>query len=236
MNKKLSKKQRNELFKQDFPQEYEVIQQVREKKITYCGYPKLENICKAIKHIQSKEVTGIYIECGCALGGSAIVIAQMKPKSDYFHIYDVFSMIPAPSERDGIDAHNRYADIVSGASKGIGDNKYYGYIHNLKDIVIKNIEDFGLNLKSDNINLVEGLFEETLKIKDPVAFAHIDCDWYDSVQICIDRIIPNMSRGAAIVFDDYSSYSGCKKAVDNLLETGNFEVFICDRSIVLIKK
>lgn len=235
MDKKLSKIQRIKLFQQDFPKEYEIIQEVREKRLTYCGYPKLENICKAIKHIQSKEVPGIYIECGCALGGSAIVIAHMKPKSNYLYIYDVFSMIPAPSERDGDDAHNRYADIVSGASKGIGDNKYYGYINNLKDIVIQNIENFGSNLKSDNINLVEGLFEETLKIKDPVAFAHIDCDWYDSVQICIDRIIPNMSSGAVIIFDDYSSYSGCKQAVDNLLETDNFEVLICDRSIVLIK-
>ncbi|BAY81006.1 hypothetical protein NIES267_04710 [Calothrix parasitica NIES-267] len=235
MQQPLSKTQKINLFKQDFYEEYKVIQEVRDKKITYCGYPKLENICKAIKHIQSKEIPGIYIECGCALGGSAIVIARMKPKSNNLYIYDVFSMIPAPSERDGIDAHNRYTDIVSGASKGLGDNKYYGYIDNLKDIVIENIESFELNLKSDNISLVEGLFEETLKIKDPVAFAHIDCDWYDSVQVCIDRIVPNMTSGAVIVFDDYSSYSGCKKAVDNLLETANFEVLICDRSMVLIK-
>lgn len=235
MHKSLSKSDRIKLFQQDFPQEHEIIQEVRQKKLTYCGYPKLENICKAIKHIQSKEIPGIYIECGCALGGSAILIAEMKSQSIPMYIFDVFGMIPPPSERDGMDAHKRYADIISGNSPGLGGNQYYGYIHNLKDTVIQNIESFGLNLESDNINLVQGLFQETLNIHNAVAFAHIDCDWYDSVQVCIDRITPKMSKNAVIVFDDYSSYSGCKKAVDRLLQESSFEVLICDRSIVLIK-
>lgn len=230
-----SKAEQIKLFQQKFTQESIIIERIREKNLTYCGYPKLENICRAIRDVQLKQVTGIYIEAGCALGGSAILIAQMKAPFVPLYLFDVFGMIPPPSERDGIDAHTRYADISSGKSQGLAGNKYYGYIQNLKDIVIKNIESFGLNLELDNIQLVQGLFQETLNVQDTVAFAHIDCDWYDSVKICIDRITPQMSLNSVIVFDDYNSYSGCKKAVDELIELGDFEILFCQRSIVLTK-
>jgi Macrocin-O-methyltransferase (TylF) len=231
----LSKAEQIKLFQQEFVPESLIINKIREKNLTYCGYPKLENICRAIRDIQLKQVSGIYLEAGCALGGSAIIIAQMKPRSVPLYLFDVFGMIPPPSERDGIDAHTRYQEISSGNSQGLGGNTYYGYMENLKDVVINNIESFGFDVQGDNINLVPGLFQETLNIQQPIAFAHIDCDWYDSVKVCIDRITPQMNLNAVIVFDDYSSYSGCKKAVDELIDTGKFAVLLSQRSIVLTK-
>ena len=230
-----SKSERIKLFQQNFPKEAEILDKIRKSNLTYCGYPKLENICRAIKDVQSKNVSGIYLEAGCALGGSAILIANMKPRTAPLYLFDVFGTIPPPSERDGIDAHTRYAEISSGKSQGLGGNTYYGYIPNLKDVIISNIESFGFDLKVDNINLVQGLFQETLKINDTIAFAHIDCDWYDSVKTCIERITPKMNLNSVIVFDDYSSYSGCTKAVDELIATGNFKILLCQRSIVLTK-
>ncbi|MBW4644615.1 MAG: TylF/MycF family methyltransferase [Goleter apudmare HA4340-LM2] len=232
----MSKTNEIQLFQEEFTEEYKIIKRIREKDLTYCGYPKLENVCRAIRNIQLSSVPGIYIEAGCALGGSAILIAEMKPQSVPFYIFDVFGMIPPPSERDGIDAHNRYAEIASGKSKGLGENQYYGYIQNLQDVVQGNIENFGFNLASENINLVPGMFHETLDIQDVVAFAHIDCDWYDSVTTCIEKITPKMSIGAAIVFDDYSSYSGCKQAVDEFLSRNSrFKLVRLERSATLIK-
>jgi asparagine synthase (glutamine-hydrolysing) len=58
-----------------------------------------------------------------------------------------------------------------------------------------------------------------------VAFAHIDCDWYDSVKTSLERITPNLSSGGILVIDDYYAYSGCKKAVDEFLEK-NPDLFI----------
>ena len=234
---KLSKSEKIELFKQKFPEEHKIIQLIRKKKLTYCGYPKLENICEAIASIQNKNVPGIYLEAGCALGGSAILIAKCKPKTTPFTIYDVFEMIPPPSERDGNDAHARYQEIASGKSQGLGGETYYGYLNDLQEIVVNNLESFDLNLVDNNIKLTKGLFQDTLNFQEQekIAFAHIDCDWYDSVKDCIDRITPRMSRGALIVFDDYSSYSGCKVAVDQLIATGNFQVVKLERSITLSK-
>lgn len=236
MEKQLSKQEQIQLFTQKFPNEAQLIETIRQKKLTYCGYPKLENICRVIDDIKDKNVPGIFLEAGCALGGSAILIAKTKPQSTPLYLFDVFGTIPPPSSRDGTDAHLRYEEIASGKSKGLGDNIYYGYLENLEDIVVSNLEDFGLNLEFDRIKLIKGLFQETLYIEDLVAFAHIDCDWYDSVKVCIDRITPKMSSGAVIVFDDYNSYSGCKVAVDELLADNKFNVVCSERSIILAKK
>ena len=65
-----------------------------------------------------------------------------------------------------------------------------------------------------NITFIKGLFEDTLICKQPVALAHIDCDWYDSVMVCLERIVPMMVKGGILVIDDYNHWSGCRKAVD----------------------
>jgi hypothetical protein len=235
MQKYTSKSERIQAFQKEFPKESTVIQQIRDRNLTYCGYPKLENICRAIKDIQVNNVPGIYIEAGCALGGSAILMASMKAASTSFYVFDVFGLIPSPSERDGEDAHARYEEIRAGNSSGLGGNQYYGYIADLRSVVTRNIESFGLNLTADNIYLVQGLFQETLEIREPVALAHIDCDWYDSVKTCISRLRPHMSEGSMIIFDDYSSFSGCRRAVDELLQDDTrFTIIRLERSATLM--
>ena len=130
------------------------------------------------------------------------------------NVYDVFGMIPPPSENDGNDIHNRYKIIKEGKSNGINGELYYGYEKNLLNKVKQNLKNFGLK-NDDNISLIQGLYEETLKIKEAVAFAHIDCDWYSSVMTCLMQIEPNLSLGGIIIIDDYYDWSGCKKAVDD---------------------
>lgn len=232
-----SKAQKKDFFSMKFPQERQLIETLRREKLTYCGFPKLENICHAISYILENEVEGMYIEAGCALGGSAILIASMKPPEVAFKVFDVFGMIPPPSDRDGEDAHQRYAEIASGASQGLGDDQYYGYVSDLKTTVENNLRKFDLQAESNNISLIEGFFENTMTLQYPIAFAHIDCDWYDSVTTCIDKIAPHMSLNGVIVFDDYHSYDGCKRAVDNWLKKDQrFRLKLVDRSAVITKE
>ena len=73
---------------------------------------------------------------------------------------------------------------------------------------------YGFDPDQYNVRFIEGLFENTLQIDEPVAFAHIDGDWYDSVFCCLTRIEPRLARGGVLVIDDYDSWSGCRRAVD----------------------
>jgi hypothetical protein len=73
-----------------------------------------------------------------------------------------------------------------------------------------------------------------LQIEQPIAFAHIDCDWHDSVAICIERISKMMSPGGVMLFDDYHSFEGCRRAVDAWLATDSrFKVVHSDWTVAL---
>jgi asparagine synthase (glutamine-hydrolysing) len=73
---------------------------------------------------------------------------------------------------------------------------------------------YGYDPDRCRVQLVEGLFEDTLQIEEPVALAHLDGDWYESVSCCLARIAPRLVRGGVLVIDDYDAWSGCRRAVD----------------------
>ncbi len=126
-------------------------------------------------------------------------------------------MIPPPTEADGEDVHTRYNKIKSGKASGLGGDTYYGYESDLMDKVRKTFEDFGLPLEQNSIELVQGLFQETITGDEPVALAHVDGHWYDSVKTCLERIGPRLQPGGVMVIDDYFKWSGCRTAVDEFL-------------------
>jgi SAM-dependent methyltransferase len=187
---------------------------VRRNNLTYPTYERLSNICRIVLDIERNEIAGEFLEAGCALGGSSILIARAKQRSRPLFVYDVFEMIPPPSGRDGADAQGRYQAIAAGKSAGIGGDAYYGYVDNLLDGVIASFRRFSCEPKSNNVQFVKGLYQETLTSTAPVAFAHVDCDWYDSVLTCLKNIVPRLVPGGSIIIDDYLDWSGCRKAVD----------------------
>ena len=195
------------------------IKKIIDKNLSYLGINELLDLTQICINNERNNIEGIIVEAGCALGGSAIALAIGKRKNRNLFLYDIFDMIPPPSDSDGEDVQKRYKVIVSEKSPGIRGNTYYGYEKNLYDKVVQSFADFGLEIKKNNIHLVKGLFENTLKIESPVALAHIDCDWYDSVFTCLNRIEPQLVRGGTLVIDDYYLWSGCKKAVDDYFES-----------------
>jgi asparagine synthase (glutamine-hydrolysing) len=194
------------------------IYKVRKSGITYLSNEKLVNISECIKDIENNQIEGIFIEAGCALGGSSIIIASSKEKSRKLHIYDVFEQIPPPSSNDDEDAFERYKTISKGAAEGINEDIYYGYQENLLGKVINNFNKFDLPLTENNIDIHKGLFNDVLNITEPVAFAHIDSDWYDPIFTCLERIVPYLSPGGVIIIDDYYDWKGAKKATDEYFE------------------
>jgi asparagine synthase (glutamine-hydrolysing) len=201
-----------------------IVRQVRDSGLTYLGTRALEDLHDCVRRIEAHGLPGILVEAGCALGGSAIVIASAKSPERPLHVFDAFGMIPPPSAADGADAHERYRIIASGKSKGIAGSRYYGYRENLYEEVIQNFHRHGLPLRENNVHLVKGLFEDVLHVSEPVALAHIDGDWHKSVMTCLARIEPNLVSGGVLVIDDYYAWSGCKRAVDEYFsdEAGSY--------------
>ena len=142
--------------------------------------------------------------------------------------------MPEPSERDGKDVHERFEVIQKGSSKGIQGDLYYGYEKDLYNKVKNSFEDFNVDMK--NVSLIKGYYEDTLFVNEKVALAHIDCDWYDSVIVSLERIEPHLVKEGMLIIDDYYRYSGCKKAVDDYFKNKMNDYSFIKEERLLIKK
>ena len=209
---------------------------VRER-LTYLSLSRIRNIERCIRDVNRRGVRGDFLEAGVALGGSAIVMASQMGSKRSFHGYDVFGQIPPPSEWDGADAHERYDVITSGKSKGISDDDYYGYLDDLHGRVVGTFRRYGLEVDGMRIALHKGRFEDTLNVYRPVALAHIDCDWYESVRVCLGRVGCNLSDGGYLIIDDYNDYAGCARAVDEYLASHpEIQWIAADSNLVLRRR
>jgi len=196
-----------------------VAREVKRRRLTYLSDAKFLSLRAAIREIARKGVPGDFLEYGVALGGSAVYLASEADGRRRFRGYDVFAMIPAPGEHDDDTSRSRYEIIRSGRSKGIGGDPYYGYEQNLFGRVCETFESFGYPVDGVKVALHQGLFEQTVRFaaSDAVALAHVDCDWYDPVRLCLERTAHVLRPGGFLILDDYNDYGGCKRAVDEFL-------------------
>jgi hypothetical protein len=194
------------------------IAQARKEHLTYLKAEHLRALAAAVLDAERAQLPGVIVEAGTARGGSAIVMAAAKAPGRPMKVYDVFGMIPPPGEQDGPDVHERYARIAAGEARGVGGDTYYGYRDDLYQEVTDSFARLGVPVAEHNVELVQGLFEDTIELDEPVAFAHLDGDWYESTMTCLTRIAPLLVPGARIVLDDYYMWSGCRRAVDEYFD------------------
>ena len=203
----------------DLPESVETaIKAVRTEHLTYLKPENLRELAGAVLDVEKQGLEGLVIEAGTARGGSAIVMAAAKAPERPMKVYDVFGMIPPPGERDGEDVHARYEKITSGAARGPGGDTYYGYRDDLYGEVTESFRRLGVPTDERNVELIQGLFEDTIRLDEPVALAHLDGDWYESTMTCLTRIAPLLVPGGRIVLDDYYHWSGCRRAVDEYFQ------------------
>jgi len=192
---------------------------VRLDGLTYLSAEKMERIESALDQVIAERVPGDFQEFGVAMGGSAIVIAERATADGRaFHGFDVFGMIPPPtSDKDDDKSKERWRLIAAGKSRGLRGDLYYGYRQDLYTEVVASFARYRLPLAPGRVELHKGLFEATVPgvlAGRTIAFAHIDCDWYDPVAFCLAEIAPRLSVGGIVVLDDYNDYGGCRTAVD----------------------
>jgi len=140
----------------------------------------------------------------CILAGMPISIAPFPPPT---------------STKDDAKSKERYETISAGKSTGIGGDVYYGYRTDLFETVCATLAKYGHPVGDGRVFLHKGLFEETWPSygRTQVAFAHIDCDWYDPVRFCLNAVVARLAPGGIIVLDDYYDYGGCRTATNEFL-------------------
>jgi asparagine synthase (glutamine-hydrolysing) len=224
-------------FSRRHPELGNVISEVRAKRLTYLAPKSLVDLAQSVLDAERRGLAGAVLEAGTALGGSAIVLGRSKKSARPMWVFDAFGMIPAPTDKDDAESHRRYAAIASSESTGISsDDLYYGYHHDLLSEVRRSFAEFGLASDADNITFVKGYYQETLSVDFPVALAHLDCDWYESVMVCLHQIDPYLVPGGRFVVDDYNSWAGCTAAVDEFFAERSDYEFVQKSRLHIVKR
>jgi O-methyltransferase len=187
-------------------------------RLTYLSFDKVKRIERVER--ETRMLPGDVVEFGVALGGSEIILASRLAMGGRFLGFDVFAMIPPPtSDKDDPKSKARYETIVSGQSRGIGDNRYYGYCQDLLGDVRAAFARHGVPVDDRHIILIKGLFENTWPAAAPehIALVDIDCDWYYPVKYCLATVADRLTPNGITVTDDYNDYCGCRIAVDEFI-------------------
>ena len=172
---------------------------------TMCSNARLRGLHDGVRYVVRHGVPGDLVECGCARGGSAALMAltlrQLASRREIW-LFDTFAGLPAPTLED---PDYEIADLFTGDCLGTVDE-----VQALFDRL----------QVAAGVHFVKGLFQDTLPVTPvgAIALLHIDGDWYESVKACLENLYDRVTPGGIIQFDDYGYWKGARKAVDEFLQ------------------
>lgn len=79
-----------------------------------------------------------------------------------------------------------------------------------------------VNVDMSNVVIVKGFFEKTFEEKKDdigkIGILRLDNDWYASTKYCLESLYDSVIPGGVVLVDDYGTFVGCRKAVNNFRE------------------
>ena len=204
------------------------------RKNTMVSWECLMTLWQQIRHCEVHQLPGCYVECGVWKGGAVglMALANLSYGSHrrHIHLFDVFDDICEPDPMvDGEKAISRAEQWA-----GVERNKLSGRLTPLSGFFdrfggpgtieeVKGLLEETVGYDEAYLHYHEGWFQDTLPVAaaeiGDIALLRLDGDWYASTKICLETLYDNVVQGGLIIIDDYGCYEGCKKAVDEFLET-----------------
>lgn len=154
-----------------------------------------------------REVPGSIVECGAWRGGMMAGMASVLPGRNYY-LYDSFEGLPEAKEIDGPLAIHWQKNKKSPL-----------YFNNCK-AEIDCAKTAMLLTNEKRFKIIKGWFASTLKTfpsYEDIAILRLDGDWYDSTMESLEILFPRVIEGGLIIVDDYTTWTGCRKAVHDYL-------------------
>jgi len=202
------------------------------KAYTMMTWEALVTLYQQVRWCEQNSIKGDFVECGVWKGGSLGLMALCNLNSAQarrnLHGFDNFDdgCEPDPAV-DGKDILNQTSRL-SGEMK----EKFSGALKPVKGIYdslggagslseVKNLLEKKIAYPNEYIHLHQGWFEHTVpgfsQQKKPIAILHLDCGLYRSTKVCLEQLYESVIENGFIIVDDYGTYEGCRKAVDEFL-------------------
>lgn len=210
----------------DMPEEFTDIY-ARTREYTMTSVERMFALYDGVRHVVRRGIPGDLVECGVWRGGSAMLMAltleAMGETGRKIWLYDTFAGMTRPTAvdvraRDGSDTLSRWQHFQRD-----GHNEW----------AYAPFEEVRANMASTgypeaNIVTVKGEVEKTLPgtAPDSIALLRLDTDWYESTYHELTHLFPRLAPGGVLVLDDYGSFEGAKKAVDQYLAENGLELLL----------
>jgi hypothetical protein len=159
------------------------------------------------RRLMDAGVEGCFAEMGVYRGGGSamltpFVIAGRRP----LHLFDHWDVMPEPTPMDGADVARFHRDFITPAFEGV---RAHDWRLDAERLLIET-----LAVPADLVHFHEGLVQETLpEFNDgPIGLVHVDLDFYEATRFALDWLDGRLSRGAAVVLDDWQSFAGVGRA------------------------
>lgn len=174
---------------------------------TMLGEKRLLSLFNLAREICELDLPGNFVECGVAAGGSsallAAIIARHSRRPRKLFSFDTFEGMPVSTE---LDTHQGQ----SAEASGWGAGTCAAPEASLREACDKlGVAEF--------VEPVKGLFSESLPVwrerVGPIAFLHMDGDWYSSTTDIFENLFDQVVPGGHIQIDDYGYWDGCRRAV-----------------------
>jgi O-methyltransferase len=159
-------------------------------------------------------IPGAIVECGTWRGGMIAGMADILGAGRCYYLFDSYEGLPPAEEIDGAAAL-AWQRHTSGP-------KYHNNCCASEDEA-RQVMSMS---SATNYRLVKGWFDETLPCADvgPIALLRMDADWYGSTKAILDNLAARVVPGGLILVDDYYTWEGCARAVNECAAARNWMI------------
>jgi hypothetical protein len=210
-------------------------------KISVTSTERQWSLIQSLEYINNNKIEGNLVECGVFRGGNLILMNHICNKLNLkkdIYAYDTFSGMTTPTDEDVEIETNISANKIMNKTQ---KNKYKGNniwcfatIEQVKSNLSKEFKTF------ENIKFVKGPVEETLlnvnNLPDKISLLRLDTDFYSSTKIELEILYPRLVKGGILIIDDYGSWEGSRKAVDEYFKNENIWLHYIDKDSRLLIK
>lgn len=186
---------------------------------------RMATLFDQVLHCERMGLPGAMVECGVWKGGAVGLVAlalkqgSTKPHR-HLHLFDSFTDICAPDPKvDGQRALREFGNAAApvgelqplvGAYDSVGG---HGTVDACRDLI-----ETRIGYPTSLVHYHVGWFQHTVASAapaiGPIAILRLDGDWYSSTKVCLQHLYHQVVAGGFVIVDDYGTYEGCRKAVD----------------------
>jgi hypothetical protein len=198
---------------------------------TMLTYPRLVTLYQQAVYCERSGMEGSFVECGTWRGGAVGIMALANMRHGrarrHLHLFDSFEGIPEPDAAVDGELAVREAKAAGGAADGKLSPLplSIGPLEANRELLEERI-----GYDPEFLHYHKGWFQETLPqaagVVGPIAILRLDGDWYASTKVCLEHLYTNVVSGGFVIIDDYGTYEGCRKAVDEFLASEQVKPFL----------